>query len=110
MKKQAEEELKFYKLELLNREENFNKKFGRTGALKTNSRVAGMGGGGVSAPSGLPPLPKGGLGGPAGSVRVGGKGRTSRGKKVTSSSKERKTLRAGGSSARGESLDRLQRR
>ncbi|GAB5360249.1 hypothetical protein AAMO2058_000611500 [Amorphochlora amoebiformis] len=70
LRKQAVEELKYFKLELLNREENFNKKFSRqpaVGVLKTgaslktvnrrkkpslNDLKAGM-------LAGLPPLPSG---------------------------------------------------
>jgi hypothetical protein len=69
-KRQAQEELKYYKLELLNREENFNKTFGRSPSVAPPPSV--------SPPVGLSAAPSGvslagsSKGGTGLSVRTGG--------------------------------------
>ncbi len=52
--KRAVDEMKYYKLELLNREENYNKTFGRTPKLNNNNNhSAGMGVGGMGMGMGM---------------------------------------------------------
>jgi hypothetical protein len=81
-RKRAVEDLKFYKLELLNREENFNQKFGggRTvGVLSTAKKGGGQGGGNMRVAG-----PTGPFGSGTGGARNGSQGSHGSGPDATS--------------------------
>jgi hypothetical protein len=63
--KKAAEDMKFYKLELINREDNFNKMFGTNPNVGVLNPLAGKPGAGKA--NGMPPMMMGGMG-------IGGKG------------------------------------